>query len=148
MKLLSLAQKKLGFTLLELLVVISIIGILIAIGVASFSTAQRQGRDAHRRADVKAMQNALEQFYATNNNYTSACSGSGTTTIAITVGGQTSRFSDPTTQNYTCVTNATDYCVCAQLSAGVTTGNRASTCTSATDTLGTSGNFFCVRNLQ
>lgn len=53
-----------GFTLLELLVVISIIAILITVGLTSFSTAQRKGRDAKRKSDVKEVQNALEQYYS------------------------------------------------------------------------------------
>lgn len=55
-----------GFTLLELLVVISIIGILVAMGVASFSVAQQQGRDARRRADMKSFQNCMEQASASS----------------------------------------------------------------------------------
>lgn len=57
-----------GFTLIEILVVIAIIAILISIGMASYTTAQRQGRDAKRRGDLKSIQNALEQYYANNNS--------------------------------------------------------------------------------
>ena len=53
-----------GFTLLELLVVISIIAILVTVGLTSFSTAQRKGRDAKRKSDVKEVQSALEQYYS------------------------------------------------------------------------------------
>lgn len=53
-----------GFTLLELLVVISIIAILITVGLTSFSTAQKKGRDAKRKSDIKEVQNALEQYYS------------------------------------------------------------------------------------
>ncbi|MFZ1721320.1 MAG: type II secretion system protein, partial [Microgenomates group bacterium] len=45
-----------GFSLLELLVVISIIAILVAMGVAGFTTAQRKARDARRSGDLKAIQ--------------------------------------------------------------------------------------------
>ncbi len=63
-----------GFTLMELLIVIGIIGILISVSVASFSTAQKKGRDARRLGDMKAMQNAFEQYYADHNSsYPATC---------------------------------------------------------------------------
>jgi prepilin-type N-terminal cleavage/methylation domain-containing protein len=59
-----------GFTLLELLIVIGLIGILISIAATSYSTAQKKSRDSRRMGDLKAIQNALEQYYADNNgNY-------------------------------------------------------------------------------
>ena len=61
---------KKAFSLIELLVVISIIGILVAAGLAVYSGAQKRGRDAKRRGDLQAIQNALEQYYAENSyNY-------------------------------------------------------------------------------
>jgi len=68
-----------GFTLLELLIVIAIIGILVAMGTVSYSTAQKKARDAQRRADLKAIQNAFEQYYAQNNgSYPTGCASPGT----------------------------------------------------------------------
>lgn len=63
-KQLTINNSRRGFTLLELLVVISIIAILITIGVTSFSTSQRKGRDSKRKSDIKEVQNALEQYYS------------------------------------------------------------------------------------
>lgn len=53
-----------GFSLIELLVVISIITILITIGMTSYTTVQKKGRDSKRKSDIKEIQNSLEQFYS------------------------------------------------------------------------------------
>lgn len=51
-----------GFTLIEMLVVISLIGILVVMAVASFTSTQRQARDTVRKSDLKQYQNALEAY--------------------------------------------------------------------------------------
>ncbi|HJY98632.1 MAG TPA: type II secretion system protein [Patescibacteria group bacterium] len=51
-----------GFTLIELLVVIAIIGILAALSIVSYTTSQRQARDAQRKSDLKQYSTALEAF--------------------------------------------------------------------------------------
>jgi len=58
-----------GFTLVELLIVIAIIGILISVGLASFRRAQTQTRDGQRKADLENIGGALEQYYSDNNIY-------------------------------------------------------------------------------
>lgn len=66
-----LNQKKTrGFTLVELLVVISIIAILSITGLTLFSGVQKNARDAKRRGDGNAIAKALEAYYLANNfNY-------------------------------------------------------------------------------
>lgn len=59
-------KKNKGFTLFELLVSISIIGILTALASVAFSGAQKKARDARRMQDVKAIQTAAEQYYSVN----------------------------------------------------------------------------------
>ena len=63
------SQKKKGFTVVELLVSISIIGILSTIVFASFSQAQKKARITKRISDLKQMQVALEYYYAVNKSY-------------------------------------------------------------------------------
>lgn len=58
-----------GFTLVELLVVITIIGLLAGLGIASFTRAQMRGRDGRREGDLSSLRNALELFYSENGSY-------------------------------------------------------------------------------
>lgn len=52
-----------GFTLVELLVVMAILGILVTLIGANFRSAQIRGRDGQRKSDLKQIANALELFY-------------------------------------------------------------------------------------
>lgn len=56
-----------GFTLVELIIVMSIIGILVTLGVVSYRSAQIKTRDVGRKSDLKQYQNALE-VYASGHN--------------------------------------------------------------------------------
>lgn len=114
-----------GFTLLELLVVISIIVILITMGLSSFSTAQKKGRDAKRKSDMKEVQNALEQYYSVCGYKYPLPTGSFYTPVICTTPGVSIAImptipSDPRgiTPYYcsgTC--DSTNYTVCAGLEA-------------------------------
>ncbi|HTK04186.1 MAG TPA: prepilin-type N-terminal cleavage/methylation domain-containing protein [Candidatus Eisenbacteria bacterium] len=58
-----------GFTLPELLVVISIIGMISTIGVVSYSSVRASARDVKRASDMKQLQTAIELFFENNNFY-------------------------------------------------------------------------------
>lgn len=58
-----------GFTLVELLVVICIIGIVSAVGSAAFVSTQKSGRDSRRQADLGQLKNALEMYYGRHHEY-------------------------------------------------------------------------------
>lgn len=61
-----------GFTLIEILVVISIIGILSAILYASFGEARTDSKNKALRVEMKEVQLALELYKAQNGQYPSA----------------------------------------------------------------------------
>jgi type II secretion system protein G len=71
---------KRGFTLVELLVVISILGVLATIGLMTFNSAQAKGRDAQRKSDLKQISSALELYY---NDYGAYPASSGANTGQI-----------------------------------------------------------------
>jgi len=74
-------KKSLGFTLIELMVVIAIIGILATIGYASFDEARQQARDKVRMASLKELQLSIELYRAQTGVYPvadSACPGANT----------------------------------------------------------------------
>jgi len=55
-----------GFTFIEILVSVTIIAVLIAIGVASYGSVNRRARDAKRKSDLEQVRSALEQYRADN----------------------------------------------------------------------------------
>lgn len=56
--------KRSAFTLVEVLVVITIIGLLAILAFNSYLGVQRRSRDTIRKGNLKNIQNALEQYYS------------------------------------------------------------------------------------
>ena len=90
-----------AFTLVELLVVITIIGILASIGLTAFSSSQARTRDAKRKSDLKSISSALELFYSdyerypgSDNGAISACSYSSNNGTGTDCSWGSSTFSD------------------------------------------------------
>lgn len=68
MKLKSIRNNK-GFTIVELLIVIVVIGILAALVLNSFRGVQERARDTKRRTDVNAQASQLEVYYTDQGHY-------------------------------------------------------------------------------
>ncbi|HKY31912.1 MAG TPA: type II secretion system protein GspG [Candidatus Polarisedimenticolia bacterium] len=58
-----------GFTLIELLIVVAIIGIIAAIAIPNLMNAMDRAKQKRTMADIKAIQNGLEQYAIDMNNY-------------------------------------------------------------------------------
>ena len=65
----KLLKREDGFTLLELLIVIVIIGILALIIVPGLASGPKRARDTTRKADMRTVRNALETYYTDYNTY-------------------------------------------------------------------------------
>lgn len=61
--------KQQGFTIVELLIVIVVIGILAALVITTFTGIQQQARDTERQTDVNAIHSHVEAYYAQNGYY-------------------------------------------------------------------------------
>ncbi len=67
----SLKQTNKGFTIIELLIVIVVIGILAAIVLTSYGGVTAKANNAKRTTDISALANQLEVYYTTNSYYPS-----------------------------------------------------------------------------
>lgn len=62
-------KKQKGFTIVELLIVIVVIGILATLVIVTFSGIQQKARNTKRQTDINAISSHVEAFYAANGYY-------------------------------------------------------------------------------
>jgi len=67
----KMSNVKKGFTLVEIIVVIAIIGILASFLVGAFTGIKRTTRDAQRKTDLRSIQSALEIYRSDKGDYPS-----------------------------------------------------------------------------
>lgn len=65
----SLKKRSEGFTIVELLIVIVVIGILATLVIVTFTGIQQKARDSQRQTDINAINNSLAAYYAQNGSY-------------------------------------------------------------------------------
>ena len=129
-----------AFTLFELLVSISIIAILTAIAMMSFSSVQKKARDSRRVQDINSIQKAAEQYYSQNSYVYPPSTNTFVTSNLFQLWP-----TDPKSVGWTAyIYNiGTTYCACAAMEN--TTGGNSSVNTCA---FVASGPFYCVKSQQ
>lgn len=121
-------RNKQGFTLIEILVAVSIIALLTVLGVTNFMVANKKARDGKRQGDLEQIKAALEIYRADQRDYptTAEWPGAGGTLSSGTSTYMQNIPDDPTTsRDYYYASNGSTYVLCASLelsSAGVPTG--------------------------
>lgn len=71
----GIVKQESGFTLLELLIVLVIIGILAVLIIPNLVSGPARARDSQRKSDMRNVKTALETYFNDNNQYPA---GSGT----------------------------------------------------------------------
>ncbi len=107
-----------GFTLVELMIVITVIAILATIAVVSFTRVQKQARDTKRKGDLRALATGLQAYYTEKQAYPTAVQGTAVLTPTYVPVIPT----DPQSKaSYTYTNDATNntYGLCATLEAPV-----------------------------
>jgi prepilin-type N-terminal cleavage/methylation domain-containing protein len=117
-----------GFTMIELLVTVTMIAVLTVIGVVSYSSVNKRSRDAKRKSDLEQLRSAMEMFRSDYNYYPGttgawvAASGLDTDLVSTYMPAIASDPQEPTrhyyfrAKNYSAVTtHYYGYCVCTCL---------------------------------
>lgn len=134
-----------GFTLIELMVVIAIIAILAAVGIAVFTSQQKTARDGRRKADIDSIAAAFE------GKFSKTTTGKYDVIVATDFAGGAIP-TDPNgggTYTYTPLLAgawpSTTFVACATLE-NATGGN--SSVNDGTAPNGTAGTYYCKKNQQ
>lgn len=129
-----------GFTLVELLVVISIVGILFSVGAISYSSILKGSRDAKRKADLEQIRAAMEMYRS--DSATASYPTAGTCAIlGPLINTYLPTFpSDPKSgSSYSCTSSSTSYTLYSTLEGGTYTscgGSCGTTCEYAVNPYG------------
>lgn len=67
----SLKKRDQGFTIVELLIVIVVIGILALLVITTYSGIQQKARNSKRQTDIQSLQTQMEAYYSQNGHYPS-----------------------------------------------------------------------------
>lgn len=103
-------KKNKGFSLIELLVVISIIGVLTTVLVMNFVGTRERARDAQKIQNLNSLKNSLRMYYNDNQSYPQYLSGLGTSYVAS--------LGDTTGIDYTQVDNGNGFRITILLEVG------------------------------
>src|SRR5687767_2600522 len=98
-----------GFTLIELMIVVAIIGILAAIAIPNFVKFQCRSKQSEAKGNLKALYVAQESYRAEFDSYLASCGGGCMTSnsIGFTPKGNKIRYTYDTTGGATFTATAT-----------------------------------------
>ena len=78
-------RRRNGFTLMELLVVVLIIGILASMSISKFGDAKKRGFIAAMKSDLRNLATTAETRYASDNSYAGLLAPQGSAGVTLSV---------------------------------------------------------------
>jgi prepilin-type N-terminal cleavage/methylation domain-containing protein len=101
-----------GFTLIELMVVMAIIGVLATMVGINISGSQKRSKNAKMIAEIKQVQTGFELYYADKGVYDQSANCNAMKTVVYFPQGTPT---DNVTYNCTPVAGVREYCVCGAI---------------------------------
>jgi prepilin-type N-terminal cleavage/methylation domain-containing protein len=140
-------MKARGFTMIELLVVLAILGVLMALGAGAYTKSLARGRDAKRVEDMKQIQRGFEQYYSLEGSYDDEC---GTMFDEVGVFPSGEPTAPMTGVDYVGDCDVSSYIYCAGLENPLDYGNATCSGSEATSCLpaSTAQTHYCVFSVQ
>lgn len=136
-------MNKKGFTLIEIMVVITIIAILAVTSFSTYEGTKASARDGRRKADLETLRGAFELYYADAKEYPTAlpdCNQPLTYNSSTYLEKTPCDPANPTTQKYEINSNGVTYTMGAKLEREDNTVCLAQSCTA------TQQCDYCVNN--
>ncbi len=149
----SQKQNQQGFTIVELLIVIVVIGILAALVITTFTGIQKKGRDTERQTDIRAMHGQMEAYYAEHGKYPTLANMNDATWRSTNVKGlDAEALRDPrgSAQTLVATVQADAYAYDVKADDDTACDNAAKDCAKyvLTATLESGGTYFAKSNLN
>ncbi len=89
----TLMRRRTGFTIIELLIVVLIIGILASVAIAKFGESKRRAYLTAMKSDLRGLATVAESRYTSDNSYENVVAPQGSDGVTLTFTGTTSGWS-------------------------------------------------------
>ena len=89
----ALMRRRTGFTIIELLIVVLIIGILASVAISKFGDSKRRAYLTAMKSDLRGLATVAESSFTTDNSYAGVVAPQGSDGVTLTFTGTTSGWS-------------------------------------------------------